>query len=305
MPEDYLEKIFNIPVVLPGMPPGSLDALFRSLTNRTDSTAYWRRPEPVEETHEEEQGTDNAADVASPAADPAQMTLEPGSELAADGPSSEAAAFRPMTEPELALLGDLEPLIDSPRDATRLLNLYRMLRSTRDLADASMFLGDSHRPGDYQAVIVLLGLLTAHARLLAAVLDTPRAAGGAAGGLTTRPPETTWSAFVRDLEPKSVPDGWVNAVCGPLAHDDLADWQRLYSGASRSVPHVTQPDLSAFQRWAPRIRRFSFALSPLSAGPAPAAAAQPSPPVTTGDAAPDGSRPPTSPRPGRRTHPSR
>ena len=53
-----------------------------------------------------------------------------------------------MTEPELSLLGALEPFIDTPRQAKRMFNLYRMLRSTRDLSDASAFLGDGDKPGD-------------------------------------------------------------------------------------------------------------------------------------------------------------
>ena len=57
-------------------------------------------------------------------------------------------------------------LIDTPREAKRLFNLYRMLRATRDLSGASRFLGEAGEPGDYQAVVVLLGLLTAHSRLL-------------------------------------------------------------------------------------------------------------------------------------------
>ena len=45
-----------------------------------------------------------------------------------------------MRESELTLLAALAPLVRSPREAKRLLNLYRMLRSTKDLSDAARFL---------------------------------------------------------------------------------------------------------------------------------------------------------------------
>jgi hypothetical protein len=305
MPEDYLEKIFNIPVVLPGMPPGSLDGLFRSLTNRTDLAAYWHRPDGAGEAPARTAtGADQPTDTTTTAVDQARITVQPGSELAADGPATEPASMRPLTEPELKLLGELEPLVDSPRDATRLLNLYRMLRSTRDLADASTFLGD---PGEYQAVIVLLGLLTAHARLLAVILDTaPSPKDGIVGGLASRPSGQTWRTFVADLAPRQSEDGgWVNRVCGPLSAEDLPDWRRLHAGAACSARQVTLPDLSAFHEWAPRIRRFSFALSPLSPGVDSGTPGRPDPAVTTGDGAPDGSQPRAAPRPRRRTSPSR
>ena len=48
----------------------------------------------------------------------------------------------------------------------RLVNLYRMMRSTRDLSPAARFLGAEGTPGEYQAVVILLGLLSGHARLL-------------------------------------------------------------------------------------------------------------------------------------------
>lgn len=68
-----------------------------------------------------------------------------GSELATQQCDAPAAPPRPLTEPEVKLLAALESLIQSPREAKRLLNLYRMLRSTPDLSDASLLMGDDER----------------------------------------------------------------------------------------------------------------------------------------------------------------
>jgi hypothetical protein len=66
------------------------------------------------------------------------------------------------------------PLVRSPRQANRLLNLYRMVRSTRDLSPAAAFLGSESMPGQFEAVGFLLGLLTTRPRLLGQLITAVR-----------------------------------------------------------------------------------------------------------------------------------
>jgi hypothetical protein len=187
------------------------------------------------------------------------MPVEPGSEISdRRRPTTSETPPRPLTEKELVLLSTLDVLIDTPREAKRLFNLYRMLRATRDLSGASRFLGEDGEPGDYEAVVVLLGLLTAHSRLLERVLDTrPDLDNGIAGGLMSRPPEADWAQFVADFEPR---DG-ANRIVGMLAVASVPDWTRLHAGLARVSAELTLSDLSRFQEWVPRIRRFSYTLS--------------------------------------------
>ena len=79
-----------------------------------------------------------------------------------------------------------------------------MLRFSRTLSPASVFLGDDDESGHYQAVAVLLAMLTADPRLLRHVLDAPKrpaadpAAGGSAvgGGLMAQPDTgVSWRQF--------------------------------------------------------------------------------------------------------------
>ena len=142
------------------------------------------------------------------------------------------------------------------------MNLYRMLRSTRDLSPAARFLGDEHTPGEYQAVVILLGLLSGHARLLHDVLVAP-AAEPAKGGLRGRAKEDTWAAFAGGLAPR---DGPVNDVVGAIPATDVDEWRRLAEGLEEATKLVTLPDLAPFQAWAPRVARFSFLLSPYADG---------------------------------------
>ncbi|HEX9336407.1 MAG TPA: P-loop NTPase fold protein [Pseudonocardiaceae bacterium] len=231
-PEDYLEKILNIPLVLPGMSSGSLSGLLRSMVE-VDAPSSGE-PAPAVRSITE------------------TLSFEPGSDVDAQlHQEITPQQARPLTEPEIALLSALDPLVDTPREAKRLVNLYRMLRATRDLSEASRFLGDLGSPGEYQAVVVLLGLLTAHARLLGAVLDARP------GGLVHRAPETPLADFVADVEPRQ----GANGIVGRIADGEEQDWVRLHRGLTQVCGSVTLPDVSCFQAWAPRIRRFSYVLS--------------------------------------------
>jgi hypothetical protein len=249
LPEDYLEKIINIPLLLPGLPAGSLRPLLSSLAAPAEAA------EPIAPVNNA--SADSARGVED-ASTYAALTVETGSEADLPrGPRPAAPSLRPLTKPELDLLASLNPLIGTPRKAKRLLNLYRMLRSTRDLSGASRFLGEDGEPGDYQAVVLLLGLITAQPRLLQQMLDTPPdPVRDIAGGLMSRPPETPWPDFVADLEVR----GQGNRVVGSLQPESVPKWSRVHSTLLRMSPEVTLPDLAALQLWVPRIRRFSYVL---------------------------------------------
>jgi hypothetical protein len=169
---------------------------------------------------------------------------------------------RPLTEPELVLLSQLELCVGTPRAAKRLFNLYRMLRSTRDLSDASTFLGDDRVPGEYQAVAVLLGMLAFEPRLLGQVIDAmPQADPPTAGGLTYRPDNDRWHDFVTDFAPIQNGSRWGNQIVGQLRPEDVPEWQRFAVASTHIDRFITLPDLAAFKRWAPVVRRFSFLVS--------------------------------------------
>lgn len=237
-PEDYLEKILNIPLVLPRMPAGSLRRLLDGMAEPPAATPVGREAEPAAPPAATSSWDRPATD----------LPVEPGSQVAAQlDPAEPAAAPRPLTEPEIALLARLDRLVDTPRDAKRLINLYRMLRATRDLSEASAFLG-----GEYEAVAVLLGTCTAHGRLL----------GRFADALLRQAPQTPWPDFVADLEPVESSDRWTSRAVGPLAAGEVAHWAHLHRSLAELAPAITLPDVRAFQAWVPRVRRFSYVLAP-------------------------------------------
>ncbi|VVJ19111.1 Uncharacterised protein [Amycolatopsis camponoti] len=240
-PEDYLEKILNIPLVLPRMPAGSLQQLLWSMID-TPPADTGERP-PADPEHDEATG------VVAPVGGPAPVIpVEPGSQVAAQlDPGRPPEIPRPLTDPEITLLSRLDSLVDTPRDAKRLINLYRMLRATRDLSDASTFLA-----GEYEAVVVLLGTCTAHGRLL----------GRFADALLKTAPETPWSDFVGRLRPVEREDHWKSEAVGRIPADEAGQWEHLHRSLAALAPAVTLPDVSVFQTWVPRVRRFSYVLSP-------------------------------------------
>lgn len=141
------------------------------------------------------------------------------------------------------------------------MNLYRMPRATRDLSEASRFLGADGQPGEYEVVIVLLGLLTAHARLLSRSRQPPDETADRAGGLMHSGGSTELRAFVADLEPSHRAESWHNRVVGPLHPDEVAQWRRPHRGLTGVVAGLVTTDLAGFHLWVPRIRRFSYVQS--------------------------------------------
>ena len=279
-PHDYLEKIFNIPFVLPGMTTKSFDLLIRKLSlgeEREDdaddpqaegagSRRAAARPtgDPVEEaTGRGEAGGGAEQDVRSdePIGD-GELTDEGGSEVRTGG-TPEGPVPRRLTEDELALVASLGPLVRSPRQAKRLLNLYRMVRSTRDLSPAAAFLGSRSVPGEYQAVGVLLGLLTAHPRLLGRILAA-EPTHRLPGGISHRDPAQTWAEVVAGLRPRASGSGWTNDVCADMSEVAKVEWTELVERVAPATALVSLPDLTAFRFWGPRLARFSFVLAPLA-----------------------------------------
>ncbi|PXX60455.1 O-acetyl-ADP-ribose deacetylase (regulator of RNase III) [Nocardia tenerifensis] len=251
-PEDYLEKILNIPLVLPTMSGGSLGRLLRSIDREAPARAEPVVTQPDVRTARNEPVSEGNT----------SLVIEPGSEIYTQRQTTtEPDSSIPLTEPELELLAALDLLIETPREAKRLFNLYRMVRATRDLCDSSRFLGSTERPGEYQAVVILLGLLTAHARLLGGVLDTrPDPDREVEGGMAHRPAHQPWAEFVADLEPQRRGTTWFNRVAGSFPESYVPHWIRLHRGLAKLSGHVTMPDLSILQTWLPRIRCFSYVL---------------------------------------------
>ncbi len=255
-PQDYLEKIFNIPFILPAMDPANFESLLRGLADgkpRIETTDQRQNgPRPREEQHPVVQAGQAAA--TGPAIQ-APIAVAESHSLVATLQRGEVDRGAPLTDPEIKMLAALAPLVRTPRSAKRLLNLYRLLRSTRDPSPTGSFLGTDGKSGEFQAVAVLLGLLTGYPQLMGDLLL------GRPGGLIFRSPGGSWQSFVESLEPPA--DGRSNAVAENLDEAAADEWRRLVVNLAPSTELVDLEGLEAFQRWAPRVARFSFRLAPV------------------------------------------
>ncbi|MCM6777514.1 P-loop NTPase fold protein [Nocardia sp. CDC159] len=260
-PEDYLEKILNVPLILPRMSAGGLGRLLQSFAGPPPGPQ--REESGAVNTRAPLRGRPMASD------DVASIPIEPGSEVATQQLNPIAAEPpHPLTEPELTVLGAFDLFVETPREAKRMLNLYRMIRATRDLSSSSRFLGLDGRPGEFEAVAVLLGMLAAQSCVLGAMFDaTPNPGARIGGGLAHRRPDLAWSDFVADLEPRWSGSGRSNGIVGTVPDNHVAHWYRLYRGLLTVSKVITFTDLRDLQLWLPRIRCFSYVILPAVAPP--------------------------------------
>jgi hypothetical protein len=188
-PQDYLEKIIQIPFWLQPMSTEGFGRLVSSLVQpaqdaeapaaaagasgggaRAGPSALPRQASPIQTT-----AGSPARDGASAAG--AGMTGDGGAaaRLVTESPEPDAEPdLMPetllMSAEELAFIGDLAPLVHTPRATKRLVNTYQLVRVSVD--DIPAFLAAK----DYQPLLVLLALVTSTfgltAPMVRALLDS-------------------------------------------------------------------------------------------------------------------------------------
>lgn len=233
-PDNYLEKIFQIPFSLRRMTASH----YRHLIDQLTPSGPGERPDPT---------PGHAADAAKgaapaapdrPDADPTDRPDPAGEQVRAtpDPPPLPRPEALVITEAERGLLAQLGEIVSTPRAAKRLVNIYRMLRVsvTHDELDAFSPTGGR----EYQAVIVLLGVMVGRPMLAERVLTAISRADDS---------DDVWPVLARFSE----------------VGDRLAALR----------PHVTLDRAAPYRRWAPRVSRFSFRLAavlPVNETPTPA-----------------------------------
>lgn len=235
MPIEYLEKIFQIPFIVPPMTATGFTDLIASLAPGAVAAAsadVVREMMPTAPHHEE-------VGLATDAPSRAALPLEPGAPAAVgtrrpgllgvqpDKQGTTGARSVDLTLQEVAFAAELGPLVASPRAAKRLVNTYRLLRSTQLVVAGSRLLGNDRHVGEYQAMLTLLAIAAgfpAEAERVLAALE--------------RSNEQTWQRFVEALDARLL-------VTGAL---------------QRTLPITDLKDLEPFRRWGPVVARFTFSI---------------------------------------------
>ncbi|MGH2735770.1 MAG: P-loop NTPase fold protein, partial [Actinomycetota bacterium] len=193
-PQNYLEKIFQIPFSIRRMPRGGYERLIDSLLK-----AEIDRSGLQVVTGESPAGNGEAGRPA-PVPGPGPLVPPAGAPLDAPSPSSAGAGASAsptpsadnttsagdeepidldpgalkVTEVEVAFMKELSELVATPRAAKRMVNTYRLIRAMLDDDDLERFVPDDDGRGEYAVVQLLLAVLAgspAQARALFGALS--------------------------------------------------------------------------------------------------------------------------------------
>jgi len=154
-PEDYLEKIFQIPFWLRPMTSQTTVDLIGSLLDAQESDGA---PAPEQVTPDvivpianEEKSPETASLTAPANSEPSEPFIDPEIPPSAPDPP-------PIAPHERELMLRVAPLAGrSPRSAKRFVNIYRLIRSALPAGEIDEFIDE--RSGNYRPVLLLLAIV--------------------------------------------------------------------------------------------------------------------------------------------------
>jgi hypothetical protein len=272
-PQNYLEKIFQIPFTLQPMDGTGFGRLLGSLLK-----VRVKAEEPAPGKDEGGKVDDPASIVPPPAPgglDEQWLADEDEGEeedvpLPREG--EDDAGLNPpgleVEEWELAYLSGMAPLIGSPRMAKRYANVYRFIRAALSGSELEQFTGTREQPGKFRTVSLLLAVLT---------------------GFPGESVEIFRHLLADDIEPGEEWMGFVNRMAAeavaaaPAGSRAENRWNRLAAAMAQVQADVgVVAEMEPYREWAPRVARFSFQTGQIltrrarSTDPAP-------PPLVTGE----------------------
>jgi len=255
-PQNYVEKIFQIPFSLRRMEDTGYRQLVGKLVEgrkRDDKKRTMGGAQIVE--GEQRPRVELEHQITSPeekevGVDEFKPTIEMRPPLAN------------LSEKEVEFMKAMGDLIPSPRATKRFLNIYRLtLSSVNDGGKLSRLRGTGNEPGEYQAVLLMLAILTGFPDqgpdVLKALEDRNKTFAGV-------------SDFVKKLktrkEPNSEPARYCNGVRKGISEAERSTWDRLSTILEEKTKGrrlVTKDSLEPFRRWAGWVARFSFQYKPV------------------------------------------
>ncbi|HZO27377.1 MAG TPA: P-loop NTPase fold protein [Chloroflexota bacterium] len=241
MPIEYLEKIFQIPFSVPSMQESGFADLIASLAPNLESAAIKRATSETPSSTTSVGSTTLRSptrgllnvEAGSAASTPTQHEdREGGDVLGVQLDGSDGATVRSidLTPAEVSFAALLGPLVATPRAAKRLMNTYRLLRSTQYVTAGSRLLGTPDNPGQHQAVLTLLAVAAGHPTEADRVLIELEESSA-----------QSWPDFVDVL-------------------DTLKPSLRVTPCLRRTLGITTLNDLEPYRKWGPVVARFTFTL---------------------------------------------
>lgn len=255
-PQNYLEKIIQIPFNLRTMGARELQRLVTSLSPHIEDeedTAH----EQQRDTTKHEESPSISSQEQSPVA---SSTSQPPSGAANHpAPSMDQALPPPhddidllpealkITKRELTFIEKLSPMIPTPRAAKRLLNIYRLIRASVKSHELPGFLGKDGALAEYEAVLVLLALQ----------IGFPLAVSGLFNRIVECDDSETWGWFVKKLP--SRPQETMKSPLNSAQSDDIPDGSQLYACLTETQYQLgADRTIASFKKWIPKVSRYSF-----------------------------------------------
>jgi hypothetical protein len=242
-PQDYLEKIFQIPFSLRRMESTGFSKLMQRLlpesvgqpipsspSTGAATTLAYSSPSAASTPESQLSGAPQSlVPVANiTAVSDANTVVPPGTDRRLNQESLNIRAW------ETDYASQLAAFIPTPRGAKRFTNIYRLLKAPLDPDELSIFEGTASSPGEFRAPMLLLAILTGFPYLSVALFGAIR---------DQNPLSFSPSAFFSNIAAQS--------IAGP-------DIQKLQNCLNPLVKAGLAESGEAFVRWIPKVARFSF-----------------------------------------------
>jgi hypothetical protein len=256
-PQNYLEKIFQIPFALRPMPRKGYIRLMQHLIPSTagiDSTDQINRlgdpPHSVPTPSEPSMQSSETESVPASSVRPAlKQEIEQGEGESKHGPVVKTEVLEVDGDKDLNPRSlDIQPwetsyaenlygLIPTPRAAKRFSNVYRILKASVPATELAKFEGNALQPGEFRAVMILLGLLTGYPREATTLIS-----------LLYKSKDISSIDFFNNIDSTLQQSGF-----------DTQNVQRLTERVKELIEKGFVPEsIEPFIRWSPRVARFSF-----------------------------------------------
>lgn len=233
-PHNYVEKIFQIPFTLRSMDLGGYAKLVEGAFTANAA------PEP-------------SASIGDLPRLPASSDTKPQT------PNLKPEGLE-VTNRERELLGQLWPIVATPRSTKRLINVYRLIKAQLSDKDRPRFMGQADGPAEFVAVQILLAILVGYPALAPDVFRSLR-----------RSKRSQFWKFVEELKPKTVGESFTNAAREKLSDfdvdawnrfcDTLEDWRvRINNRRDMALRQTLEnaSNMEPFQIWVDEVARYSF-----------------------------------------------
>ncbi len=281
-PQDYLEKIFQIPFHLHPMDQEGVGNLVRTLLpGRVASSGSASGPAPGQGAWPEEgrsARTDTLLtlrqdDQLDQGAGPQMPPITPEEKGGTLPPQPLPAAVSPLPDVDLAppaleikswergFVPNLFAMLPTPRDVKRFANIYRLIRAQIEQKDLDSFVGSETAPGEYQVVMILMAIQTGFPRQACQVFDK----------ILSMDTGVSWSVLVDALGVETVPETrpqrFSNGMEESLSAAEAEEWSRLHTILCSLQSHFPQFfTVGTFCDWVPRVARFSFRTGKVAEG---------------------------------------